>query len=119
MESLLRLDDSFDVVLLDRVVAAFYAGHGPDHAQAQRVITQLQEHPDAWQKADYILENSTNVQSKYIALQILERLVQSRWNALPREQCEGIKNYVVSLVIRTSQAEQQSKQDRIDRKSVV
>lgn len=30
MESLLRLDESFDVALLDRIVAAFYQGHGPD-----------------------------------------------------------------------------------------
>jgi hypothetical protein len=30
METLLRLDDSFDVVLLDRVVTAFFQGHGPD-----------------------------------------------------------------------------------------
>ena len=29
-EALLRLDDQFDVGLLDRVVAAFYQGHGPD-----------------------------------------------------------------------------------------
>lgn len=30
MESLLRLDDSFDVALLDRVVTAFYQGYGPN-----------------------------------------------------------------------------------------
>ncbi len=64
MESLLRLDESFDVNLLDRVVATFYAGHGPEHATAQKVITQLQEHPDAWQRVDYILENSVNHQTK-------------------------------------------------------
>lgn len=27
---------------------------------------------------------------KYLALQILEKLIQTRWNALPREQCEGM-----------------------------
>lgn len=30
VEALVRLDENFDVPLLDRVVAAFYQGHGPD-----------------------------------------------------------------------------------------
>ena len=30
MESLLRLDDNLDVALLDKVVATFYTGHGPE-----------------------------------------------------------------------------------------
>lgn len=77
MESLLRLDDSFDVALLDRVVATFFQGHGPDvnshplsnvqHMTAQKVITQLQEHPDAWQKVDYILENSKSSNTKVLS----------------------------------------------------
>jgi len=69
---------------------------------AQRIITQLQDHPDAWQKVDFIMEKSGSINTKFIALQILERLIQTRWNALPREQCEGIKNYIVTLIIRTS-----------------
>jgi len=48
-----------------------------------------------------------------IALQILEKLIQSRWNALPREQCEGIKNYVVSVIIKTSSDEGTMKRDRM------
>ena len=50
---------------------------------------------------------------QYIAVQILEKLVQSRWNSLPREQCEGIKNYIVSLVIKTSSVEVSSKSEKI------
>lgn len=40
-------------------------------------------------------------------------MVQSRWNSLPREQCEGIKNYIVSLVIKTSSVEVTSKPEKI------
>jgi exportin-1 len=40
-------------------------------------------------------------------------LVQTRWNSLPREQCEGIKNYIVSLVIKTSSVEISSKPEKI------
>lgn len=46
-------------------------------------------------------------------MQILEKLVQTRWNSLPREQCEGIKNYIVSLVIKTSTTEVGSKPEKI------
>lgn len=48
-----------------------------------------------------------------IALQILEKLIQSRWNALPREQCDGIKNYVVSVIIKTSSDETTMRRDRM------
>lgn len=43
----------------------------------------------------------------------MEKLVQTRWNSLPREQCEGIKNYIVSLVIKTSSTEIASKPEKI------
>lgn len=91
--------------LLDRVVTVMYRGAGPEQQRAQRVLSQLQEHPDAWQRVDRILEAGPSAATRYYALQILDRLVQTRWNALPREQAEGIKNYVVGLIIRTSDSE--------------
>lgn len=36
----------------------------------------------------------------------------TRWNALPREQCDGIKNYIVSLVIKTSSDEETMKREK-------
>lgn len=88
---------------------------------AQEILTQLKEHPDSWTRVDAILEFSKNPQTKYYALQILEKLVSTRWKTLPREQCDGeylnffisaphfirpslagIKNYIVGLVINIS-----------------
>jgi exportin-1 len=66
------------------------------------VLTTLKEHPDAWTRVDSILEFSTNTQTKYYALQILEHVIKTRWKALPRAQCEGIKKYIVGLIIKTS-----------------
>lgn len=48
-----------------------------------------------------------------MAVQILQILVTSRWNALPREQCEGIKNYVVTLLIRNSSDDAKLRAERI------
>lgn len=102
MEALLNFNDPIDVTLLDQVVSVMYHGAGPEQQRAQKVLSQLQEHPDAWQRVDRILERSKNAPTRYYGLQILEKLVQTRWNALPRNQCEGIKNYIVGLIIRTS-----------------
>uniref|UniRef100_A0A8C1H6C3 Exportin-1 n=1 Tax=Cyprinus carpio carpio TaxID=630221 RepID=A0A8C1H6C3_CYPCA len=43
-----------------------------------------------------------NFYNRYYALQILETVIKTRWKILPRNQCEGIKKYVVGLIIKTS-----------------
>lgn len=75
---------------------------GEQQRIAQDVLTTLKEHPDAWTRVDAILEFSTNQQTKYYALQILEQVIKTRWKILPRNQCEGIKKYIVGLIIKTS-----------------
>jgi exportin-1 len=66
---------------------------------AQEVLTTLKDHPDAWTRVDTILEYSSNQQTKYYALQILESVIKTRWKVLPRPQCEGkiIKKLVIML----------------------
>ena len=83
MESLLNFSETLDIQLLDKVVTTLYQGRGAEvrpvdsnpvlfmltidalqQQQAQRVISQFQEHPDAWQKVDLILETSQNFQTK-------------------------------------------------------
>jgi exportin-1 len=53
------------------------------------VLNVLRDHPDAWTKVDSILEFSKCQETKYYALQILEKTIKTRWKALPKEQCEG------------------------------
>lgn len=43
-----------------------------------------------------------NQETKFYALQILEQVIKTRWKVLPRNQCEGIKKYIVGLIIKTS-----------------
>lgn len=64
---------------------------------AQEVLTTLKEHPDAWTRVDTILEFSSNQQTKYYALQILEQVIKTRWKVLPRNQCEGMLIKKLSL----------------------
>jgi len=79
-----------------------YSSTGDEQKMAQQVLTTLKEHPDSWTKVDTILEFSENQQTKYYALQILESVIKTRWKVLPRNQCEGIKKYIVGLIIKTS-----------------
>ncbi|KAJ7063298.1 CRM1 C terminal-domain-containing protein [Mycena amicta] len=94
MEALLDFSRPFDVQLLDRVGHFLLHGLWPRGQQmAQLVLTQFEEHlgkasssPDSWTRVPDILERSTFPQSKFIGLQILERLVTTRWRTLPESQ---------------------------------
>ncbi|KAL5009061.1 hypothetical protein ScPMuIL_014642 [Solemya velum] len=99
---LLDFNQKLDINLLDSIVGCMYTGDGPQQRTAQEVLTSLKEHPDAWTRVDTILEFSNNQQTKYYALQILENVIKTRWKVLPRPQCEGIKKYIVGLIIKTS-----------------
>ncbi|KAK9333877.1 hypothetical protein V1520DRAFT_330828 [Lipomyces starkeyi] len=93
MEAILNFDLPVDVDLLDKVVDAFYKGPADQQKAAQQVLTQFQEHPDAWTRVDQILQKSNNPQTKYIALSILDKLIKTRWKALPVDQQQGMCHY--------------------------
>jgi len=101
-QKLLDFNEKLDIALLDNVVSSLYSSVGEEQKAAQQVLTSLKEHPDAWTRVDTILEYSQNQQTKYYALQILENVIKTRWKALPRPQCEGVKKYIVCLIIKTS-----------------
>lgn len=48
-----------------------------------------------------------------IALSILDKLVSTRWRVLPKEQSQGIRNYIVSVMIKTSSDEALMHKERI------
>lgn len=82
---------------------------------AQKLLSQLQERISGeeassalnWFRVDLILESSqTNGNTKFFALQILENAIKYRWKTLPAEQRNGIKSFVVNLVIARSSAEE-------------
>ncbi|KAF9009428.1 CRM1 C terminal-domain-containing protein [Cyathus striatus] len=99
MEAILDFSREFDVELMDKIVMAFYTGGGAEQQVAQQVLTQFQEHPDSWTKVPDILKRSSFPQSKFIGLQILEKLIQTRWKTLPDDQRQGIRNFIVGITI--------------------
>ena len=75
-------------------------------------MTSLQEHELMWTRADAILEQSQNANTKFFALQVLDAVIKYRWNALPNEQREGIKNFISNLIIKLSTDEASFRRDR-------
>lgn len=80
-QGLLDFSKEFDVSLLDKVAMAFYTSRGQEvcrslyipllyhltssqQQMAQQVLTQLEEHPDAWTRVPEIMERSSFQQSK-------------------------------------------------------
>jgi hypothetical protein len=53
------------------------------------------------------------LETKYFGLQILEQLVQTRWKALPRDQCEGIKGYIVNMILEISSDAEKSERMKL------
>jgi hypothetical protein len=56
---------------------------------------------------------SALLETKYFGLQILDHLIQTRWKALPREQCEGIKGYIVNLILEISSDSEKSERMKL------
>ncbi|KAK2460616.1 hypothetical protein APHAL10511_007086 [Amanita phalloides] len=112
MEGLTDFSREFDVGLMDKVVMALYTGAEPERQMAQQVLTQFQEHPDAWTRVPDILERSSYPQSKYIGLQILEKLIVTRWKTLPNGQRQGIRNFVVGVTVKVASDEVAMRKER-------
>ncbi|KAI7893630.1 nuclear export factor CRM1 [Mucor mucedo] len=104
-ESILDFSKELDVALLDQVVMTFYTGSGTDQQRAQQLLTQFQDHEEAWTRADGILEHSKVTQTKFIALTILEKFVQTRWNTLPKDSRNAIRYFIVNVIIKVSSDE--------------
>jgi exportin-1 len=100
--------EKFDVDILDKVVTLMNNGSGGPQRAASELLARFKENPTSWTKVDAILEFSKMVQTKYFGLQILEQLIQTRWKVLPRDQCEGIKGYIVSMILDISADPQKS-----------
>lgn len=54
--------------------------------------------------------NTANAQ--YIGLQILEKLVRTKWKALPADQQQGIRNFIVQVTVDISSDEARMRREK-------
>ncbi|KAH2079823.1 hypothetical protein KXV74_008770 [Aspergillus fumigatus] len=80
--------------------------------QAQQTLTEFKQNPDAWLIVGNILQESSYLQTKYLALQVLDDVIMTRWKVLPREQCLGIRNFIVNFIIENSKSEEKLRSER-------
>ncbi|KAJ2352369.1 Karyopherin transporter, partial [Coemansia sp. RSA 2618] len=99
--------------LFDRVVDALFSGKGDEQKMAQQVLTQFTDHEMSWARADRILTESNSLQSKFIALQILEKLIQTKWKILDEEPRNGIKNFSLNLIVELASSEESLRQNKV------
>ncbi|XP_073003374.1 protein EXPORTIN 1A-like [Typha latifolia] len=113
-EKLRDLSQPIDVALLDATVAAFYGtGSKEERSAADQILRDLQNNPDTWLQVVHILQNSQNLNTKFFALQVLESVIKYRWNALPVEQRDGIKNYISDVIVQLSSNEVSFRRERL------
>ncbi|KAE9978005.1 hypothetical protein EG328_007221 [Venturia inaequalis] len=113
---------SMSIEELDATVRAFFEGRGESQKQAQATLNQFKENADAWLLVDKILEHASYPQTKCkstptqgsnnIGLQVLDNVINTRWRVLPRDQCQGIRNFVVNFIIQMSGTEESLRQQR-------
>ncbi|WKT49207.1 Exportin-1, C-terminal [Fusarium oxysporum f. sp. vasinfectum] len=97
---------------LDVLVRSFYEGRGEQQKAAQAALNQFKEDPDAWLMVDKILSDAQYPQTKYLGLQVLDNVILTRWKVLPREQCQGIRNFIVQFIIQCSSTEESLRQQK-------
>ncbi|CAE5965940.1 unnamed protein product [Arabidopsis arenosa] len=113
-EKLRDLSQLIDVVLLDATVEAFYAtGSKEERASADTILRDLKANPDTWLQVVHILQNTSSTHTKYFALQVLEGVIKYRWNALPVEQRDGMKNYISDVIVQLSRDEASFRTERL------
>lgn len=105
--------ETFTVERLDQVVEAAYVPNHPHRSEANQTLMQLQSMDGLWTKADMIIEQARNPQSRFFGLQVLDDAIQTRWKILPTEQRVGIKDYVVGKVIHMCSDENTMRQERV------
>ncbi|ETV92091.1 hypothetical protein, variant 4 [Aphanomyces invadans] len=110
---LLDMNAPLDVAMLDEVVACMQNPNNPHHAMANEIMVAFQGHQDSWTRVSQILETSTYQPTKYFGLQILEDAIKYKWFIMPKEQREGIKQYIVGKILTLAADETTMRKERL------
>jgi len=113
MERILDTNSEFDIKAFDEVVNTALNPSSPNKNAAEDILLQFKDLPNSWTKIDCILKNSLSKHSQFIALQILEETVKSKWALFNEEMRLGLRQYVFSTIIERSSKTDVTKQNDI------
>eukprot|EP00051_Salpingoeca_urceolata_P013954 m.176775 g.176775 ORF g.176775 m.176775 type:complete len:1074 (+) comp17952_c4_seq1:181-3402(+) len=94
--------ERIDVPVLEAVLGYMNHGNEPQKKMAQEILLRLKESDQAWTRVHQILEESREPNTRFFALLVLERVIRTQWKILPEPQREGMKNFIVQLIIQIS-----------------
>lgn len=97
--------DNFKIQVLENVVNVMFGGSGQNRVVANDILNKFKSNPDSWLVVDRILQQALNPNTKFFALQILEEAVNTRWKIMPDDQKNGIRTFIINLVLKLSEDE--------------
>lgn len=104
MDEILNAEKELNIQLFDEVVLNSNNPHSENKKQSEEALIKFKNNNNSWTKVDYILKHSKVQQSHYVALQILEEAVKTKWNIFDDSIKQGIREYVFQLVIEKSKS---------------
>lgn len=105
LNSLLDTSCPFDqpkVQLLENLVQMMLTGTPAERKIAHETLSQLKSNSETWRVVGTILQLSSDSNTRFFALSILEECIATRWNILPEEQKAGVKQYITDMAITAS-----------------
>ena len=90
----------FNVHLFDGIITEFFAGN----MKYQELLVNFQQNPNSWQLVDQIFIESKFIQSKLIALGVLNDLIKYKWQIIPLQSQNIIKEFLMSNIIQLASA---------------
>eukprot|EP00924_Labyrinthula_sp_SR-Ha-C_P010324 snap_masked-scaffold_23-processed-gene-3.12-mRNA-1 protein AED:0.00 eAED:0.01 QI:0/-1/0/1/-1/1/1/0/1034 len=94
--------NNLDLSQLEAKLQALSNPSTPAHQRAQvdKDLTELRNNPASYKYIPSLLQNqNSSLNVKFFALSVLQETVKFRWNALPREEKDGLKNFIVQQVL--------------------
>ncbi|OQS54800.1 Xpo1 [Ecytonucleospora hepatopenaei] len=99
MEKILNLEGDFDIELFDKIVQQALSSNATEKTKAESVLLQFKKLNNSWLKVDFILKNSKYKESKFIALQILEENINTKWNVFDVGVKKDIREYLFLYIV--------------------
>lgn len=102
MEKILDLTNDFDIECFDTIVEKALGPNNSQKLEAEQILLKFKNLNNSWTKVDFILKNSKSQQSRFIALQILEENVKTKWSIFNESIKGGIRQYIFSYIVNNS-----------------
>ncbi|KAM0686936.1 Exportin-1 [Conglomerata obtusa] len=99
---------NFNIDNFTHVVSSAFDPTCKTHAQSQRLLINFKESPNAWIHINTILTQTQDQNAHYIALQILEQAIKTRWNTFPPKQKESLRNFIIQQILNRAKSDTNS-----------